>query len=628
MPKKDIITEIEGRKLKLSNLDKILYPELGIVKAELIEYYLKIAPFILPHLYNRPLTLIRYPDGIQGKRFYSKNRPNWTPEWIDSVKLEKEDDNTYVLANDTPSLIWIANLAALEIHPMQITADKVDCPDHFIFDLDPPETADFDVVKRLALRLKPFLESHGYKPFLKTSGSKGLHIYVPIIPIYKQETVLKCAKDLAKQYIKMDKGTTLKMNKEKRKGKVLLDIYRNHKSQTCVAAYSTRGKKGAPISAPIYWHELEGIDSSQVYSIRTIFQRLKEDGDPWKDFMEQRTKLHTDNSPSGIPVLEAPSKILSTGTNATIDQIDLKPMLASLGKKIPSKKDYIFEIKWDGIRVIIKKESDKVSIISRNGNDLTDKFPIIEELIKGQIIESFIADGELIVKNQDGTPNFSKIVGRMHTKRTSIRKTSSSNNRASLYLFDFLYADGQDYRDLAVEKRRNLLLTKIQWNEFIKFSDSFEDGKQLFSAIKLQNMEGIMCKKKGSSYQSNTRSSSWVKIKVQNEDIAMIIGYTKGKGDRSQLFGALHLAKKKKDNYIYLGKVGTGFNTSKMKEIKKLLTSVDITKKPFRDNIEEEKNSIWIEPVYSCEIKFATLTSNGTYREPVFLNIHKSSEKH
>ena len=381
MPKKEIITEIEGRKIKLSNLDKPLFPKLGIVKAELIQYYIKVAPFILPHLKNRPLTLIRYPDGVNKNRFYSKNKPGWTPTWIESIKLEAEDDNTYVMANDMPSLVWMANLASLELHPMQTTALLPDQPDQFIFDLDPPPSSDFEVVKRLALRLKPFLESYGYQPFIKTSGSKGLHIYVPIIPKYKQSEVLKNVKELARAYIKIDKTTTLKMNKEKRQGRVLLDIYRNHKSQTCVAPYSTRGKDGAPISTPIYWDELQMRKSSQDFNINNIFDKLDSDGDAWGKFYESATPLHSDKTKKNENLVSFESKPTSKGKQNVIENISLKPMLATAGKSIPVKRKYFYEIKWDGIRVMIVKSVKKVTVYSRNGNDLTKKFPLITEHI-------------------------------------------------------------------------------------------------------------------------------------------------------------------------------------------------------------------------------------------------------
>jgi bifunctional non-homologous end joining protein LigD len=206
------------------------------------------------------------------------------------------------------------------------------------------------------------------------------------------------------------------------------------------------------------------------------------------------------------------------------------------------------------------------------------------------------------------------------------QKTASTKDKATLCLFDLLYIDGQDYRYSKIEDRRAKLIEIFHWDDYIKYSKSFDDGIQLFDAIKAQNMEGIMCKKRESKYSSGTRSASWIKIKVQNEDTALVVGYTKGKGGRSMGFGALHLAKEKGGNYIYFGKVGTGFSATKWMEIFALLKTAKEIRKPFENHIEEENNTIWIEPIFSCKIKFASLTTNKTYREPVFLSIQKSNK--
>lgn len=765
MPKKEIITEVEGRRLKLSNLDKVLYPVAGIVKAEIINYYIAVAPYILKYISQRPLTLIRFPDGITANRFYSKNKPNWTPQWVDSVKVEKEDDITYIMANETATLAWTANLATLELHPMQIRANHLKYADHFIFDLDPPENSDFDVVKNLALNLKPFLESYGYHPFIKTSGSKGLHIYVPIIPQYDNEKLISTLKSIAKAYIKKDSSVTLKMSKEKRKGKVLLDIYRNHKSQTCVAPYSTRGKTGAPVSTPITWEELPNLQSSKAFDIHSVLERLTTKGDPWETFYEHAVELHDqkvstsadlkkyeqkrnfkktkeprpqvssngpnnryviqlhdasnlhydlrieDNGvlrswaiPKGLPTKKGikrlaietephPIKYLTfegkipkneygggemwifdngeyeylkkekkkikiklskgkvRGTYTLINTKDsqwlvdsdleasqieslssISPMLASMGEKIPNKKDYSYEIKWDGIRVLIYKRGKTIQIKSRNGNDLTAKFPLIVEAFENQEPEEIIADGEIVALNPDGTPNFSKVIGRMHLYGADAIKKMARHTQTVFYAFDCLYLDGQSLINHPLETRRQWLHINLRIGEYVRFSQSFEDGKQLLEAIRGQGMEGIMCKRKGTKYEVDQRSKSWLKIKVRHTDEAFIIGYTKGKGDRSSLFGSLHLAKYESGVLVYYGKVGTGYDQTKMKEIFATLQKVETTSKPIKDTIDEEMDSIWISPDYICELKYASMTSNNTYREPVFIkmkagNSNKSTPK-
>ena len=223
MPSKYVHTEVDGRKLKLSNLDKTIYPKAGVSKAEIIQYYLAIAPYLLNYIKGRALTLIRFPDGIGKTQFYAKSKPAWTPDWIDSFGIaHSEETIDYIVAQDKPTIVWLANLAALELHPMQMTTDDADHPDHFIFDLDPPENGDFEVVKRIALKLKDFLEGYGYVPYIKTSGSKGLHIYVPIVKEYTHEEMVDSVKSLAKVFVSQNKeSSTLAMNKQKREGCLL-----------------------------------------------------------------------------------------------------------------------------------------------------------------------------------------------------------------------------------------------------------------------------------------------------------------------------------------------------------------------------------------------------------------------
>ena len=293
MAKEYIHTSIEGQKLKLSNLDKTLYPEEGIVKAQIIDYAIKIGTYIIPYLKNRPLTLIRYPDGISAQKFYAKNKPKWTPKWVPSFKPPWDEGNTYVVVQQLPELVWLANLAALELHPMVIRMDQPHNPDQFIIDLDPDENYDFEDLKSLSFEIKNHLEQYGYYPFVKTSGGKGLHIVVPLLPNNDFDTVIQSFKSLLLPFIQSRSDrTTLQVHKEKRKGKVLLDIYRNYQGNSCVAPYSLRGKPGAPISMPITWEELKATASPQAYHIGNVMGILEKRGDIWLDINKFAVDLH------------------------------------------------------------------------------------------------------------------------------------------------------------------------------------------------------------------------------------------------------------------------------------------------------------------------------------------------
>jgi len=288
------IAQVGKRKIEVSNLTKVLFPDEHIVKAQLIEYYLKIAPTILAHLKGRPLSLVRYPDGIGGESFFQKNRPDWAPEWIEYVTLGEEKKD-YVLATEEASLAWLANLACIELHEMHARAPHFDKPDYIAYDFDPPDSFKFSQVAELALEFKEHLESFGYRPFLKTTGRKGLHVLTPIEPKWEFQKAFEAAKAVAQPFVEAHASLmTLQIKKEHRQGKVLLDIYRNRQSQTIVCAYSVRGLPGAPVSTPLQWDELNSIESPKAFNLQSVPQRVTQNGDPWEGMAAYATPIHTE----------------------------------------------------------------------------------------------------------------------------------------------------------------------------------------------------------------------------------------------------------------------------------------------------------------------------------------------
>src|ERR1051326_6615865 len=194
------IAQVGKRQIELSNLTKALFPEDQIVKAQLIEYYVKVAPTVLAHLKGRPLSLVRYPDGIGGESFFQKNRPDWAPDWLEHVVLGQEEKD-YIMASEEASLVWLANLACIEIHQMHCRAPQFDKPGYIVYDLDPPESFRFAAVAELALEFKEHLESFGYHPFVKTTGRKGLHILTPIEPKWEFHQAFEAAKAVAQPFV-------------------------------------------------------------------------------------------------------------------------------------------------------------------------------------------------------------------------------------------------------------------------------------------------------------------------------------------------------------------------------------------------------------------------------------------
>ena len=287
------IAQVGKHKVELSNLQKVLYPDDDIVKAQLIDYYFKLAPTILAHLKGRPLSMVRFPDGITGESFFQKDKPKGTPDWVQTVILGEEKKD-YVMATEEASLVWLANLACIELHQMHSRAPHFDKPDYIAYDFDPPNSFKFPQVAELAIEFKGHLESFGYHPFVKTTGRKGLHVVTPIEPKWDFHAAFEAARAVAQPFVEAHPSLlTLQIKKEHRGGKALLDIYRNRQSQTIVCAYSARGLPGAPVSTPLQWEELESLETPKTFTLQSVPQRVLQNGDPWEAIAAYATPIHT-----------------------------------------------------------------------------------------------------------------------------------------------------------------------------------------------------------------------------------------------------------------------------------------------------------------------------------------------
>jgi DNA ligase D-like protein (predicted polymerase)/DNA ligase D-like protein (predicted 3'-phosphoesterase) len=543
------VTQIGKHKIKLSNLDKVLFPAAHVIKAEIIQYYHQMAPVLLRHIKHRPLSFIRYPDGIDGEHFYQKNKQDWAPKWIQSVKMGKgEKKIDYVIATDPAILVWLANLACIEFHQSSIQNPHLENPDHFVFDMDPPETMAFGQIQELTLSLGEYLRSLGYHPFVKTSGKKGVHVFVPVYRKWTYETLKPTLKSLAEAFVrKHPKTCTVNIRKEARIDKLFIDIVRNNQSQTVVCPYSLRATPECTVSMPLTWEVFETIDSPTAYTIHNVPDLVRQNGDAWEGFGSKAVGLHdqgtarktggeenkalklymakrdfahtpepspgeiadTDDAfvihmhdasrlhydlrlaqdgvlrswavPKGLPpepgvkrlavetephpieYLNFEGKIpkgqygagdmwiLARGNyhvtkqkkdgfyfkleSPTIDQefrihqmkdkdwlferVDppelqiadarMEHMLASSAKEVPDG-DYLYEMKWDGIRTMIYVDEDGMRITSRSGRDITKQFPELSEERKQLKCTLAILDGEIVVTDTNGRPEFKSTV--------------------------------------------------------------------------------------------------------------------------------------------------------------------------------------------------------------------------
>jgi len=284
------------KKIKISKPHKTFFPDAQITKEDVAEYYAKIADTVLPYIKDRPLTMERYPDGIDGERFYQKHAQDYFPDAVRRVTLknrQEEGSTEYVLCQNAQTLVYLAQLGCITPHYWLSRKDQPDTPDRMVFDLDPASAEDFDTVVQAANILKKLLEEDGLTPFVMTTGSKGMHVLVPIKRELGFDTVRDYARAIAEQA--MDQAPdmlTMEVRKEKRKGKLFLDTARNAYGQTAVMPYALRARERAPVATPLTWDEVGQQElRADTYTIKNIFQRLAQKSDPWADISHHASSL-------------------------------------------------------------------------------------------------------------------------------------------------------------------------------------------------------------------------------------------------------------------------------------------------------------------------------------------------
>ena len=758
--KKSVLTAIGKRKLELSNLEKVLFPDDHLTKGHLIAYYYRMAPTILTHLKGRPLSLVRFPDGIDGERWYQKRLPEFAPRWIDSIELGSDDKIRYVLCDEEACLCWLANLAAIEMHHTTVRRPNFSKPDMMVFDLDPPEGTQFQAVVEVAGLLRPRLEKLGYHPFVKTSGRKGIHVSVPIQPEDEVNEVVNAAQAIAKSFVEAHpRMLTLQMKKEARGGKLFVDIYRNHRSQTVVAAYSVRAAPGAPVSMPLEWSEMEALTNPTLWNTRSAPERIEQSGDAWEAFGAYAVRIHSKRSkvvpvagggklkeyerkrrfestpepgveaaalssgsafvvhrhhashlhydlrlesegvlrswavPKGLPprpgikrlaiatedhplpyltfegkipagqygagqmwvfasgryeiskqkkdgfYFRLHSKELSaeyriyktsaTGKEYLLERVDSpqrdwllrppQPMLAEIAKKLFQSDEFIYEVKWDGFRVLTAVDDGEVRMWSRGGREIMEKFPELQDADFFRA-SGGLFDGEIVVLDENGVPQIDLIQQRFHASAKSKIERLSKNHPAVVYVFDCLALDGRSIVDEPLVKRREWVADAIRPATSFRLSEAFDDGEGLFQIVTKHGLEGLIAKRRESRYQVGRRSGDWLKIKVRETILGVIVGFTRGEGDRTRTFGALQIAGFTKGKLRYLGKVGTGFSEATLREIGQLLDKLRTEERAITQKVEDEARTIWVKPEIVCQLSYSRQNEKAM-REPVFIKL-------
>ncbi|MEK6277408.1 MAG: non-homologous end-joining DNA ligase [Actinomycetota bacterium] len=293
--------EVDGRELKLTNLDKVLYPKAGFTKGEMIDYYARVAPALIPHLKGRAVTLRRFPEGVEDLQasFFEKRCPKHRPDWMKTVTVNAgphAGDIAFCTVGDRPSLIWLAQLATIELHPSLSLARKPEQPTVLAFDLDPGPPANIVDCCRIALQLRAMFGAFDLECFPKTTGSKGLQMYLPLNTKADYDQTKPFARAIA-QYLEKETGQVVsKMSKEIRKGKVFVDWSQNHPRKTTVAVYSMRARDRPTVSTPVSWDEVErcaekGDPDLLVFEASDVLERVEKQGDLFAPVLELKQKL-------------------------------------------------------------------------------------------------------------------------------------------------------------------------------------------------------------------------------------------------------------------------------------------------------------------------------------------------
>lgn len=305
--KGDVKVEAEGQVVELTSLDRVYFPDKGYTKADLLRYYLSVAETLLPYLRERPLILKRFPLGVTGK-FFFQHDVDEVPDYVETYSTQALGHNVdYVVCNNTATLLYLANKGVIPLHPWHSRVTDIECPNWFVLDLDPGDV-EFATVRQVALAVKEFLDELGLKSYPKTSGSRGMHVYVPVAPKYTYGRIADFAERVAKQIVRLnpETTTTVRSLSSRKPNQVYVDYLQNALGKTIVAPYSVRERAAASVSAPLEWREVRGKIVPGDFTIKTMPKRLKEKGDLFAEVLKNRQTL--DAAEKRLSALEKPKR--------------------------------------------------------------------------------------------------------------------------------------------------------------------------------------------------------------------------------------------------------------------------------------------------------------------------------
>lgn len=736
-------------RVKLTNPDKVLYPATGTTKAQVFDYYVSVAEAMLPHIAGRAVTRKRWPNGVAESAFFEKQLASSAPDWLDRGTIaHKSGSTTYPVINTAEGLAWIAQQAALEVHVPQwrfvetagAGKDTVGPATRIVFDLDPGDDVTMRQLCRVAHEVRDLISDIGLRTFPLTSGSKGLHLYVPLQEPISSRGASTLAKRVAQQLEQtMPTQVTATMTKSLREGKVFLDWSQNNGNKTTIAPYSLRGRDHPTVAAPRTWDELDDPDLRHL-TFDEVLDRMDRDGDllaeldevlpvadrlttyrgmrdagrtpepvPAKaptvgnndkfviqehharrlhyDFRLERDgvlvswavpknlpettavnhlAVHTEDHPmeyltfaGGIPKGEygggevyvwdtgtyetekfndnapdGPDKggevivtlygekvegryalIQTDGKNWLAHRMkdqkrptpaDLAPMLASEGSvQRLTKGQWSFEGKWDGYRLIVDADRGKLTLRSRRGRDVTGEYPQLQAVAADLADHHVILDGEAVALDESGVPSFRDMQNR------------ARSTRVEFWAFDILHLDGRSLLRAKYSDRRRLLEALAEGGGLIVPDPLEGDGPEALEFARKKGWEGVVAKKRDSTYQPGRRSSSWLKDKFWRTQEVVIGGWREGAGGRSSGIGALMLGIPDDDGLQFVGRVGTGFTEKELAALKKTLTPLHADESPFATELpkQDAKGVTFVRPELVGEVRYSERTSDNRLRQ-------------
>src|SRR5271163_4779587 len=740
----------------LTNAEKVFYPATGTTKADIFDYYTRIAEVMVPHIAGRPATRKRWPNGVEQSSFFEKQLASSAPEWLPSGSIaHRSGTTTYPIIDSVDGLAWIAQQAALEVHVpqwrfvaewtrkgQQLTPGPAT---RLVFDLDPGEGVTMAQLAEVARAVRDLIADIGLTTFPLTSGSKGLHLYSPLDKPVSSRGAVVLAKRVAQQLeTSMPKRVTATMTKSLRAGKVFVDWSQNNGSKTTIAPYSLRGREYPTVAAPRSWEELDSTLRQLRYD--EVLERVERDGDllapldadvrnPDRltkyrgmrdaartpepvpstkpaaghgntfviqehharrlhyDFRLERDgvlvswavpknlpettavnhlAVHTEDHPleyggfeGSIPKGEyGAGKVIiwDSGTYDTekfrddgekgevivtlhgqrisgryaliqtngdqwlahrmkdqkVFQFDeLAPMLATHGSVASLRaSQWAFGGKWDGYRLLVGADHGTVRLRSRSGRDITNEFPQLASVADDLGDHHVVLDGEVVALDASGVPRFSEMQNRARDTRIEFRA------------FDLLYLDGRSLLRAKYRDRRKLLETLASAGG-LNVPDLLPgDGAEAREYSRAHQWEGVIAKKRDSTYQPGRRSASWVKDKHWNTQEVVIGGWRAGEGGRTSGIGSLLMGIPAADGLHFAGRVGTGFTERDLASLKETLAPLHTDESPFnaRLSTQDAKSVTFVQPTLVGEVRYSEWTSDDRLRQPSWRGLRPDKE--